>query len=86
MIKFIISGQTIVKKNNRTFNRKTGMPFKSKRLKEYEDMATKKLEICKIIKAKNWINPMLKPTGKQRKYALYQGCKFYPKSEWEMEE
>ena len=41
---------------------------------------------CKIIKAKNWINPMLKPTGKQRKYALYQGCKFYPKSEWEMEE
>jgi hypothetical protein len=41
--------------------------------------------ICKIIKAKNWVNSMVKPTGKQRKYILLHGCEFRTKSNWEME-
>ncbi len=38
--------------------------------------------ICKILKAKNWTNPRMKPAGKHRKYTLYEGCKFFPKSNW----
>lgn len=41
--------------------------------------------ICKIIKAKNWVSSMVKPTGKQRKYILLHGCEFRTKSNWEME-
>ncbi len=41
--------------------------------------------LCKIIKAKNWVNPRLKPTGKQRKFTLYDGCKFFSKSNWQLE-
>ena len=41
--------------------------------------------ICKIIKAKNWVNSMVKPTGKHRKYILLHGCEFRTKSNWEME-
>jgi hypothetical protein len=44
-----------------------------------------KENVCKIIKAKNWVSPMVKPAGKQRKYALYKGCQFHPKSNWTME-
>lgn len=41
--------------------------------------------ICKIIKAKNWVHPMLKPTGKQRKYVLVNGCEFRTRSSWQIE-
>lgn len=41
---------------------------------------------CKIIKAKNWVSPMIKPAGKTKKFVLYQGCKFFGKSDWTTEE
>jgi len=40
--------------------------------------------ICKVIKAKNWVNPMVKPTGKAKKFVLLHGCKFLAKTEWIM--
>lgn len=41
--------------------------------------------ILKIIKAKNWAQPNVKPAGKWKRYALVDGCKFYAKSNWKME-
>lgn len=42
--------------------------------------------ICKIIKAKNWVNPRMKPTGKVKSYSLLYGCKFLEKTDWVFEE
>jgi hypothetical protein len=41
--------------------------------------------VCKIVKAKNWVSPMMKPSGKVRKYSLFNGCQFHPQSNWMME-
>jgi hypothetical protein len=48
-------------------------------------MSLSRDNICKILKAKNWANPRIKPTGKWKRYALLDGCKFLAKSNWMME-
>ena len=41
--------------------------------------------VCRIIKGKNWVNAMVKPTGMERKFALLHGCKWFPKSNWRLQ-
>jgi len=64
MIKFTIYGNPIVKKNTRPvyINKATGKRFigKSKRLKEYEDMAVAQLE-KQIIREKQDTFPLFEP-------------------------
>ena len=44
IIKLTIPYPTVVKKNSKSFNRKTGIPYKSQRLREYEILAIDKIK------------------------------------------
>jgi len=53
--------------------------FSTEKPRLYLNMEQGKL---KIVKAKNWVNPMLKPAGLTIEFKIIQGCKFIITKEW----